>query len=95
MDTVVLEVPLPRDVVSILGLAQAQVVQNIQEFLVIGLYQEGRISAGKAAELLGITKRGFIRLLARKGIPYFVYSSEELAEEFKAVDTWRRDKSFG
>lgn len=95
MDTIVLEVPVPRDLVSMLGLAKPQMVHSVQEFLVIGLYQEGRISSGKAAELLGTTKRGFVRLLARKGIPYFVYSSEELAEEFKAVEAWRRDKGLG
>ena len=45
-------------------------------------------SSGKAAELLGMTKREFIRLLARKGIPYFDYSPEELAEEFETVEAW-------
>jgi len=92
MDTIVLEVPLPKELVSMLGFARAQTVQTIQEFLVIGLYQEGRISSGRAAELLGMSKREFIRLLARKGVPYFAYSSEELAEEFKAVEAWKKEK---
>jgi predicted HTH domain antitoxin len=35
-----------------------------------------------------MTKREFIRLLARKGIPYFDYSPEELAEEFETVEAW-------
>ncbi|MGA9351569.1 MAG: UPF0175 family protein [Anaerolineae bacterium] len=91
MDEIVLEVPLPKELVSILGFAQAQTVQTIQELLVIGLYQEGRFSSGKAAELLGMTKREFIRLLARKGIPYLGYSLEELAEEFKVVEAWEAD----
>jgi len=92
MDTIVLEVPLPKELVSILGFAQAQTVQTIQEFLMIGLYREGQISSGKAAELLGMTKREFIRLLARKGIPYFDYSPEELAEEFETVEAWRKER---
>lgn len=95
MDTVVLEVPIHRDLVSILGLAPVQAVQSIQEYLAIGLYQEGRISSGKAAELLGTTKRGFVRLLARKGISYFLYSSDELAEEFEAVEIWKRERDLG
>jgi predicted HTH domain antitoxin len=94
MDTMALEVPLPKELVSMLGFSPAQTVQTIQEFLVIGLYREGQISSGKAAELLGMTKREFIRLLARKGIPYFDYSSEELAEEFKVVGTWGKEKDF-
>ncbi len=95
MDTVQVSIELPREVFSALGLAQAQAIQNIQEFLVIGLYQEGKISSGKAAELLGITRRDFIRTLARKGIPYFAYSAEELAEEFKSVEAWQRDRDLG
>jgi len=91
MDAIVLEVPLPKEPVSILGFAKAQTMQTIQELLVIGLYQEGRIFSSKAAELLGMTKREFIRLLARKGVPYFDYSPEELAEEFKTVEAWEAD----
>jgi predicted HTH domain antitoxin len=55
------------------------------------LYLEHKISAGKAAELLGIQKSEFRRLMARKGIPYFDYSHEELKKEFRAVDEWGRD----
>ena len=56
---------------------------------VLGLYQERRISAGKAAELLGMDKREFVRLLARKEMAYFDYSDQELEDEFRAVDEWR------
>ena len=52
----------------------------------MGLYQERRISAGKAAELLGMDKREFVRLLARKEIAYFDYSDQELEDEFRVVD---------
>ena len=54
----------------------------MEEFSVPGLCLEQRISAGKAAELMGLRKREFVRLLARKGIPYFDYTDEELGEEF-------------
>ena len=59
----------------------------------MGLYQERRISAGKAAELLGMDKRKLVRLLARKEIAYFDYSDQELEDEFRAVDEWKRERS--
>lgn len=53
---------------------------------VLRRYQEHQISLGKAAELLGLPKREFITLLARKGIPYFDYSDEELENELGAAE---------
>jgi len=90
METRVLEVPLREDLLSMLGFTKAQAVEAIQEFSVLGLYLERKISGGKAADLLGMRKREFIRLLARKGVPYFDYTSEELEGEFSTVDDWKR-----
>ncbi len=91
VDTMVLEVTLSKDLFSRLGFSKGEAEEAIKEFAVLGLYLEHKISAGKAAELLGIRKRGFIRLLARKGIPYFDYSDEELDQEFRASDEWKRN----
>jgi len=91
METMVLEVPLSKDLFSMLGFSKAEAVESLMEFLVLGLYLEHKISAGKAADLMGITKRVFIRLLARKGIPYLDYTAEELEQEFRTVDEWKRE----
>lgn len=89
-ETMVLEVALSKDLFSMLGFSKAEAVESLKEFSVLGLYLERRISAGKAADLMGIRKREFVRLLARKGVPYFGYTSEELEEEFRTVDEWKR-----
>jgi predicted HTH domain antitoxin len=52
------------------------------------LYQENRISGGKAAELLGLTRLGFVSLLTRKGIDYFRLTPDEWAEEVAVVRAW-------
>jgi len=91
METMVLEVTLSKDLYSRLGFSQREAEEAIKEFSVLGLYMEHKISAGKAAELLGVQKREFIRLMVRKGIPYFDYSDEELEKEFRAVDEWKTD----
>ncbi|OIO93977.1 MAG: hypothetical protein AUK03_07425 [Anaerolineae bacterium CG2_30_64_16] len=90
MDTLTLEVALPRDLFAMLGHSKPSAAEAMREFSVLGLYQERRISVGKAAELLGMGKREFVRLLARKGIAYFDYSQEELADEFQTVDECRK-----
>ena len=77
---VTLPVVLPREFLTHLG-TPSQAAEAIREFTILGLYQESRISAGKAAELLGLTRRGFLALLARKGIPYFRLDPQEWEAE--------------
>ena len=86
METIVLEVAIPKDLFEAQGFSRSRAVEAIKEFSVLGLYLERRISSGKAAELMGMRKSEFIRLLARKGIPYFDYTDEELEEELRAID---------
>jgi predicted HTH domain antitoxin len=49
--------------------------------LSIKLYEDKRISLGKAAELAGYSKRAFMDLLAQKGIEVINISPEELDRE--------------
>jgi predicted HTH domain antitoxin len=93
METMVLEITIPKDLFSMLGYSRSRAEEAIREFSALGLYLERRISAGKAAELMGITKREFTRLLARKGIPYFDYTEEEMEEEFRVIDEWKRQRT--
>lgn len=86
-DTLTFPVSLPREFVTLLG-APAQAAETAREYILLGLYLEGRISGGKAAELLGLTRRGFVSLLARKGIDYFHLTPDEWAEEVDVVNTW-------
>lgn len=93
METMVLKVAIPKDMFSMLGFSQSEAAEAVKEFSVLGLYLEHKVSAGKAAELLDIQKREFVRLLARRGVPYLDYSEEELQEEFRAVDEWKHTKN--
>ncbi len=57
------------------------------------LYKRQRISSGKGAEILGVGKYDFIKMLADEGIDYFDYSSLELKQEFKVIDSIRVSKA--
>jgi predicted HTH domain antitoxin len=82
-----LEIALPAELVALLG-AQPQASATACEYIVLGLFQEDRISGGKAGELLGLTRLGFVALLARKGIPYFRLTPDEWAKEAATAKTW-------
>ena len=51
--------------------------------LAVRLFEKGRISLGQAAKLAGFSKRAFIDVLGREGIPVINYPAAELAEEMK------------
>ena len=87
MADTMLEIALPSEFVALLG-AQPQAAATAREYIVLGLFQEDRISGGKAAELLGLTRLGFVALLARKGIPYFRLTPDQWAKEDAAVKKW-------
>jgi predicted HTH domain antitoxin len=84
---VMLQIPFSKDLAALLG-TQSQAAEKARELIILGLYQENRISGGKAAELLGLTRLGFVSLLTRKGIDYFHLTPDEWAEEVATVKAW-------
>jgi len=53
--------------------------------MALRLFEKGRISLGWAARMTGNSKRDFIDILAREGIPVCNYTAEDLAEELAAT----------
>jgi len=45
------------------------------------LFDEGRLSSGQAAEIVGISKRTFLELVGQYGVSIFGYTFEELQED--------------
>jgi predicted HTH domain antitoxin len=85
MSETILEIKVPSRLLQ-LGINRDEVQQRIMEWLVLSLFTEERISSGKAARLLQISRIDFLKLLQVYGIAYINYSEDELAEEFTAVD---------
>jgi len=52
---------------------------------VIERFRNNQISSGKAAELLSLSKRSFIRLLGTRKVPYFTEMPEELDRQVSDV----------
>jgi predicted HTH domain antitoxin len=56
-------------------------VQEAKFLLAAKLYEMGRISLGKAAEVAGYSKPTFMELLGKANIPIFDYPPEDLEKE--------------
>jgi predicted HTH domain antitoxin len=81
--TVEIRIPVP---LLQLGIDREEVQNRVTEWLVLSLFTEERISSGKAARLLNMSRIDFLALLRKRGIAYVDYSGDELADEVEAVD---------
>ena len=64
---------------------EEQLLARVKEDAVLRLFQEGRVSTSYGAALLGLTRREFFELLARREVPYLTLSEEEFAHEAEAA----------
>lgn len=58
---------------------------ELKRSLLIGLYKDGHISLGKAAELLGIDRFEFMSLLKARGI-HLNYGLEDYAQDLQTIE---------
>ncbi len=81
-----LELSFPSEVLDMIATTYQGSSDVIKEAAVLELYREGKISSGKAAEILGMERFEFIRYAGMKGIPYIRMTPDELEEEFKLLE---------
>lgn len=56
-------------------------LDEAQLLLAVKLFETGKLSIGQAAKLAGYSKRTFIELLGKMGVPVINYPSEDLERE--------------
>jgi predicted HTH domain antitoxin len=56
-------------------------VEEARLLLTIKLFETGRLSLGQAARMAGYSKKAFMELLGKAGVPVFDYPSGELQKE--------------
>ena len=64
-----LEIEYPDDVLG--SIDEEHLKTLAREALYVRLYEQGLLSSGRAAQLLGITRWDFLDLLGRYGVSYF------------------------
>ncbi len=81
MSTFTLQLKMP-EALRELGYSDEEIGQIVPVLLVLNRFRQGSISSGKAAHILGLTRREFLDVLAREGIPLYDPADEELADEW-------------
>jgi predicted HTH domain antitoxin len=74
---------LDEELVSAIEELNQPIRQAARELIVMELYRLGKISSGRAAELLSLERLGFIQRASDLGIPYLRVTEEELDKEIE------------
>ncbi len=78
-----IEVHLPKEMLE--TFEREDLSATAKEALVMTLVREHRVSQGKAAELLGVSRYQLADLMAKHHVPAFDYGDDELAREMRAA----------
>ncbi len=81
------EIDIPAEIVQYTVLKGKDEQLKRNAMLVYPYIQNGTISHGKAAEMLGIFKMDLITLYGSMGLAYFDESREELEADLKALES--------
>ncbi|MDQ3700867.1 MAG: UPF0175 family protein [Chloroflexota bacterium] len=84
METRTLAVEVPEEVVALVGSPEDAAVKAGQA-LVLDLVREGRISHGKAAELLGLSRWSMLDLMAQYRIEAGPSDEAEIRQDLEAA----------
>jgi predicted HTH domain antitoxin len=82
MSTFTLEVQVP-EVLRELGYSDEEIRRDVPVLLVLKRLREGVLSSGKAASVLNLSRRDFLDLLGREGLPLYHPSDAELKQEIQ------------
>ena len=83
MGTKVLKIAYPEDLPEAMGETSEEFEQELRFLVAAKLYELGRISSGRAAELAGVERVQFLRNLGKYRISVFNYPREELEREIR------------
>ena len=85
----VVNVSLASDLIQVLQSLDKPLDESVRELVVLELYRQGRISSGKAGELLGLPRTAFIQYASSLGIPFFDMTEQELASDLSNIGNAR------
>ncbi len=87
----IIEILVPEEIVNLLGSEDA-VRKEAREAFILDLVRRGKVSKGKAAELLGISLWDLPDLITQYQVPWFSYSQEELERDLETLREFKGDE---
>jgi predicted HTH domain antitoxin len=83
MNTISLEINVPSDLPALLRVSQQELAQEVQRWTALELFRSRKISAGKAAEVAGVSRAEFMEMTRQHRVIWADYTDEELETELR------------
>jgi predicted HTH domain antitoxin len=83
MEKLVLEIP--EEVLISLKESPQEFSKDILILAAVKLYELGKLSSGRAAQMAGVSRVSFLQLLARYNVPIFDLTEEELKQDMASA----------
>ena len=83
MQTVSLEVKVPAELLALLRKSRSEMEHEAQLWIALELFRQRKVSAGRAAELAGLSLVDFMDITREHQIEWAAYTDEELETELK------------
>ena len=77
-----IQIELPESVLAVTGQSQQEFVKEAKFLLALKLFELGRVSSGRAAEISGVPRLDFLLLAGKMGVPVADLADEEMDREF-------------
>lgn len=81
MEKIILEIP--EEILISLKETPTELSRDIRMLAAVKLYEMGKLSSGRAAQLAGIPRVSFLQSLSRYGVSMFELTQEELRQDYE------------
>lgn len=88
MQTVSLKLEVPSELLALLRKSRQEMEREAQVWFALELFRQRKVSAGKAAELAGVSLEEFMDISRQHGIEWASYTDEELEAEIRGAREW-------
>ncbi|MFZ4675047.1 MAG: UPF0175 family protein [Nodosilinea sp.] len=78
-----IEIQVPEEVLISLKETPASISQELTRLAVVKLFEMGKLSSGRAAQLAGMSRVAFLMILGRYHVSPFQLTAEELEQDIQ------------
>ena len=78
---------------AVLELPSVVTPERARLILALGLFQDGDVSVGKAAEIAGLGYRAFLDVLRERGVPAYTVTDDDLEADLEFARTFEPERA--